>query len=206
MCDCGLQWLSVWLLSHRYTDARARCGYPHWLHGMPLTHHHANFTCDEFPKPRIIEEPASQMSIRGDNVSLACRATSTADTPLQFTWKHENVELRDADLQTDTGSSERGITEASSILHLVNVTHADAGRYQCMVANTYGTTYSAKAKISVLGESRLSRLHRTSAGLEKFIIPMIYIYLHRCISKNMSAEIQETEFYHKFHQLCFASK
>lgn len=155
MCDCGLQWLSVWLRSHQYMEAKARCGYPHWLHAMPLTQlHQANFTCDEYPKPRIIEEPASQMTTRGDNVSLTCRATSTADAPLIFKWKHENIELRKTGLQVDTGTAERGVTEASSILHLVNVTHGNAGRYQCMVENTYGTTYSAKVKISVLGEFR----------------------------------------------------
>ena len=153
VCDCGLQWLRVWLQGHRYTDAKARCGYPHWLETMPLTNlHDANFTCDKFPKPRIIEEPMSQMSIRGDNVTLACRANSTADIPIQFTWKHENVELRNPELQTDTVSSKQGVTNATSILHLVNVTHGNAGRYQCMVANTYGTTYSAKAKIQVLSK------------------------------------------------------
>ncbi|KAK0173757.1 hypothetical protein PV328_006905 [Microctonus aethiopoides] len=150
VCDCGLQWLSVWLRTHRHNDAKVRCGYPHWLKTMPLTQlHHANFTCDEFPKPRIIEEPSSQMSIKGDNVTLICKASSTADTPLNFTWKHENVDLRDAEVETNSSSSGTGITEATSILHLINVSHIDAGRYQCMVANTFGTSYSAKAKISV---------------------------------------------------------
>ncbi|XP_020708763.2 leucine-rich repeats and immunoglobulin-like domains protein 3 isoform X2 [Athalia rosae] len=151
LCDCGLQWLSVWLRSHKYSEARICCGYPHWLQNKPLMLlHHANFTCDEYPKPRIIGEPASQMGIRGDNVTLQCRATSTANAPLRFTWKHDNVELKNSDVQVDSTSSERGVTEALSSLHLINVTHAEAGRYQCMVTNNYGTTYSAKAKISVL--------------------------------------------------------
>jgi len=107
---------------------------------------------DEYPKPRIIEEPASQMSIKGDDVKLICRATSTADTPLHFTWKHDNVELSDVNLQTQLSSSESGVTEATSILYLTNITHAKAGKYQCMVSNTYGTTYSTKAKLSVLGK------------------------------------------------------
>lgn len=108
---------------------------------------------DEYPKPRIIEEPKSQMGIKGDNVTLVCRVTSTANAPLQFTWKHDNVEIEDGNLQINTDSMESsGVTEASSILHLTNVTHANAGKYQCMVTNTYGTTYSAKAKISILSE------------------------------------------------------
>lgn len=111
---------------------------------------------DEYPKPRIIQEPVSQMSIKGDNVKLVCRATSTADTPLQFTWKHDNVELDDANLQTNLSFSESGVTEATSILYLTNVTYANAGKYQCMVTNTYGTTYSAKARLSVLGKLNIN--------------------------------------------------
>ncbi|XP_076760869.1 leucine-rich repeats and immunoglobulin-like domains protein 3 isoform X2 [Xylocopa sonorina] len=151
VCDCGLQWLSMWLREHRYSEAEVYCGYPHWLQGMSLTQlHHKNFTCDEYPKPRIIEEPKSQMGIKGDNVTLVCRATSTANAPLRFIWKHDNVELEDTHLQMNTDSTENGVTEASSTLHLTNVTHANAGKYQCMVTNTYGTTYSMKAKISIL--------------------------------------------------------
>lgn len=92
------------------------------------------------------------MSIKGSNVTLVCRATSTANVPLKFTWKHDNVDLQNFDTQVDLGSLERGITEAVSSLHLINVTHAEAGKYQCMVTNTYGTTYSSKAKISVLSK------------------------------------------------------
>ena len=106
----------------------------------------------EFPKPRIVEEPASQLSIKGDNATLICRATSTSDSPLFFTWKHNNIEIKAGNNQVDTVSSDRGITEASSQLHFYNVSNADAGRYQCMVSNSYGTTYSTKAKITVIGK------------------------------------------------------
>ncbi|XP_011162349.2 leucine-rich repeats and immunoglobulin-like domains protein 3 isoform X2 [Solenopsis invicta] len=168
VCDCGLQWLSMWLREHPYSEAELHCGYPHWLQGMSLTQlHHANFTCDEYPKPRIIEEPVAQMSIKGDNVRLVCRATSTANAPLHFTWKHDNVELDDANLQTNLNSSESGVTEATSVLYLTNVTHADAGKYQCMVTNTYGTTYSAKARLSVLVYPSFSKIPhdiRVNAG------------------------------------------
>ncbi|GAB1865789.1 Leucine-rich repeats and immunoglobulin-like domains protein 3 [Camponotus japonicus] len=151
VCDCGLQWLSMWLREHHYSEAELFCGYPHWLRGMSLTQlHHENFTCDEYPKPRIIQEPMSQMSIKGNNVTLICRVSSTADAPLHFIWKHNNVELNGANLQTNISSSESGATEATSMLHLTNITHADAGKYQCMVTNNYGTAYSAKAMLNVL--------------------------------------------------------
>ncbi|KMQ95575.1 leucine-rich repeats and immunoglobulin-like domains protein 3 protein [Lasius niger] len=168
VCDCGLQWLSMWLREHHYSEAELFCGYPHWLQGMSLTQlHHANFTCDEYPKPRIIQEPMSQMSIKGDNVTLICRASSTSDAPLHFIWKHNNVELDEANLQTNIGSSESGVTEATSMLHLTNVTHANAGKYQCMVTNNYGTTYSAKAILNVLVYPSFSKIPhdiRVNAG------------------------------------------
>ncbi|XP_029165453.1 leucine-rich repeats and immunoglobulin-like domains protein 3 [Nylanderia fulva] len=168
VCDCGLQWLSMWLQEHHYSEAELSCGYPHWLQGMSLTQlHHANFTCAEYPKPRIIQEPMSQMSIKGDNVTLICRATSTADAPLNFTWKYNNVELSGMNLQTNISSSESGATEATSTLYLTNVTHANAGKYQCMVTNNYGTTYSAKAILTVLVYPSFSKIPhdiRVNAG------------------------------------------
>lgn len=94
----------------------------------------------------------SQMSIKGHNVTLICRASSTAIAQLHFIWKHNNVELNGANLQTNINSSESGATEATSMLHLTNITHANAGKYQCMVTNNYGTTYSAKATLGVLGK------------------------------------------------------
>ncbi|XP_051173855.1 leucine-rich repeats and immunoglobulin-like domains protein 3 [Leptopilina boulardi] len=167
VCDCGLQWLSLWLKTHRQSEAKIHCGYPHWLYGMPLMHlHQANFTCEDYPKPLIIQNPESQMSIKGDNVSLICRATSTADAPLHFTWKHDNVEW-DPSFHKDVVSSNRGLTEASSTLQITNITHSNSGRYQCMVTNNYGTTYSAKAKISVLiypSFSKIPQDKRVNAG------------------------------------------
>ncbi|XP_066589218.1 leucine-rich repeats and immunoglobulin-like domains protein 3 [Prorops nasuta] len=152
VCDCGLQWLSVWLRRNMLSsDAKVHCGYPAWLERMPLTQlHHTNFTCDDYPKPRIIQEPVGQMSIKGDNVTLVCRANSTANAPLHFTWKHDNVEMKKRDFQNDVSTSENGVTEVTSTLTIFNVTHAHAGKYQCMVTNNYGTTYSAKVKLSVL--------------------------------------------------------
>lgn len=46
VCNCGLQWLSMWLREHHYSEAELHCGFPHWLKGMSLTRlHQANFTC-----------------------------------------------------------------------------------------------------------------------------------------------------------------
>ena len=118
---------------------------------------------DEFPKPRIVEEPTSQLSIKGDNATLRCKASSTADAPLSFTWKHDNQEIRDRTLQRDSEPSfVDGITVATSELQLTNITNAHGGKYQCMVSNSYGTTYSNKARINVLGKySYFKKLAKT---------------------------------------------
>lgn len=95
------------------------------------------------------------MSIKGHNVTLTCKVSSTADAPIQFTWKHDNVEIKNRSMHNDTSSLNNGVMEATSHLNLYNVTHANAGKYQCMITNSYGTTYSGKAKLSVLSELNL---------------------------------------------------
>lgn len=58
--------------------------------------------------------------------------------------------LKDRSLQSDSDSIfSDGTTVATSELNLVNITNAQGGKYQCMVSNSYGTTYSAKVKLSV---------------------------------------------------------
>uniref|UniRef100_A0ABD2VZI8 Ig-like domain-containing protein n=1 Tax=Trichogramma kaykai TaxID=54128 RepID=A0ABD2VZI8_9HYME len=172
-CDCGLQWLSVWLRKRDQTtlsETKAHCGYPQWLRGKSLSQlHHANFTCDQFPKPRIVEEPASHLSInKGDNITLRCKATSTANAPLTFSWKHDNTEILDRTLQTD---SEQiyvdGVSAATSELRLTNITNAHGGKYQCVVSNSYGSSYSGKTRISVLVFPSFTKMPvdiRVSAG------------------------------------------
>lgn len=44
-------------------------------------------------------------------------------------------------------------TIVTSVLHLNNVDHSDAGRYQCIVENPFGSTYSHRFKISVACKS-----------------------------------------------------
>lgn len=48
-------------------------------------------------------------------------------------------------------------TIVTSVLHLNNVDHSDAGRYQCIVSNKFGATYSHRFKVSVACKSKLMR-------------------------------------------------
>lgn len=44
------------------------------------------------------------------------------------------------------------VMEYTTILHLRHVTFAHEGRYQCIITNHFGSTYSHKARLTVNGE------------------------------------------------------
>lgn len=153
LCDCNLQWFVQWFQENSFMSPHVTviCDYPIRLRGksilnLPLT----NFTCDDDPKPNLVEEPKMKMALKGDNVTMFCKAVSSSPNPMTFVWKRDNVELRDV-IVTQTASSPDGKrTEVASQLKLVNISHDDQGRYQCIVSNSFGTTYSQKSRISVM--------------------------------------------------------
>lgn len=159
LCDCNLHWFANWLRDEsKFLKIRAKCAYPHQLRGRQLIHlSQANFTCGHSPKPYLIQGPETKMTLKGDNVTLTCRAKSNSPNPMTFKWKRDNAEInRKATaservaIQSD-GTAD-GQTEAQSELVLYNVSHQDVGKYQCVVENDFGTTYSSKAHISVLSK------------------------------------------------------
>lgn len=155
LCDCNLQWFAEWLQENRYMTSQitVKCDYPLWLRGKSIINiPSANFTCDDKPKPYLIEEPKLKMALKGDNVTLFCKAISSSPNRMEFTWKRDNVELIDPTVIKTATSPDGRYTEVSSKLLLVNVSHDDQGRYQCIVSNSFGTTYSQKSKISVLSK------------------------------------------------------
>lgn len=50
-----------------------------------------------------------------------------------------------------------GQPRATSMLVIPNVTHADSGKYQCVVSNNFGTTYSTKAKVNIVTFPRFTK-------------------------------------------------
>lgn len=162
LCDCNLLPFHAWLSgggpAGRLDAVRASCSYPASMRGRPLQSLDAGaFTCDDTPKPRIVEEPpAHLLAIRERNATLTCSATTSAATPgtsaaMTLKWKRDNVELaataqveREITVQPHTNG-----TIATARLRLVNVDDSHAGRYQCVVSNAYGTTYSSKVRVTV---------------------------------------------------------
>lgn len=153
LCDCNLLWFYNWLQIHPnfYDFVNVSCAYPATLHGTSLRSlDPANFTCNETPTPRIIEEPESMLAIIGKNITLTCVATSSSSSEMIFKWKHDNFELKSDQIYTKSVKQMlTNNTISTSELTLFNVSHEHVGKYQCIAANSYGTTYSQKIKITV---------------------------------------------------------
>ena len=161
LCDCYLKWFPKWLNETSGINrdhVTASCAHPeqlksHFIIFVP----YESYTCDDFPKPYILAQPETQVTLHGSNLTLTCRAASTSPADMTFQWKVDS-DLVDAD--DSPGCVERCIRyfphsydgkgrEITTELHLTNLTYSDAGRYQCIVSNKFGVTYSERADITV---------------------------------------------------------
>lgn len=155
LCDCNILWLHDLLATGVHPDVQAVCDYPSSMRGIRITALSASsFKCNDTPKPRIIDEPpATLLAIKERNLTLACSATSTSATAMTFKWKRDMTELTGANIRYETSvQPNTNNTLASSWLTLTDVGNEHVGRYQCVVGNTFGTTYSQKVKITVACE------------------------------------------------------
>lgn len=160
LCDCYLKWFPRFVNATKIEGAEAAtCAHPENLKGRAIVSvAYESFTCDDFPKPYILRHPQTQITLRGDNLTLACRAASTSPAEMTFVWKLDSdvLEHRDCD-ETNGGRCVKTIAhsfdgkgrEITSELRLTELTYDDAGKYQCVVANKFGATYSDKANITV---------------------------------------------------------
>lgn len=82
--------------------------------------------------PTIVTEPTSQSATVGDSVSFAVVANGTA--PLRYQWRKAGNEIE-------------GATAAA--LTLTEISSADAGDYDVLVSNDFGSTPSALATLTV---------------------------------------------------------
>lgn len=153
VCDCNLLWFYKWLQNYPtfYELVNVSCAYPATLHGRSLPSLDPdNFTCNETPNPRIIEEPEAMLAIIGSNITLRCVATSSSSSEMLFKWKHDNFELKSDQIRmTSIKQQLTNNTISTSELLITNVGHVHVGKYQCIAGNSYGTTYSQKIKITV---------------------------------------------------------
>lgn len=150
LCDCNLVWFYHWMKERKDVfQLDAECSYPIWLRGQLIRELSAsNFSCYDSPKPHLIDEPKTQFGIRGTNVTLVCTATSTAPDVMTFKWKHDNQELPDSDSVVTQLNNDNG-TVGTTQLTIPYIQNGAAGKYQCIITNTYGVVYSQKIKVTV---------------------------------------------------------
>lgn len=122
------------------------------------------FQPDDFPKPQITVQPETQSAIKSTNVTFVCSAASSSDSPMTFAWKKDNEVLNDAEIYNQAHLRAQGggqgreteVTEYTTTLQLRSVEFTSEGKYQCVISNHFGSSYSTKAKLTV--NSKLNNL------------------------------------------------
>lgn len=156
LCDCQLKWFSLWVAEQAFLALlNASCAHPHLLKGRSVfSIAQDEFVCDDFPKPQITVQPETQSAIKGNNVTFVCSAASSSDSPMTFAWKKDNELLSEPEIQNQAhvraAAGETGeLTEYTTTLQLRQVEFTSEGRYQCVISNHFGSSYSNKAKLTV---------------------------------------------------------
>uniref|UniRef100_A0A8C2VMP6 Leucine rich repeats and immunoglobulin like domains 3 n=2 Tax=Chinchilla lanigera TaxID=34839 RepID=A0A8C2VMP6_CHILA len=153
LCDCQLKWLPQWVAENNFQSfVNASCAHPQLLKGRSIFAISPDgFVCDDFPKPQITVQPETQSAIKGSNLSFICSAASSSDSPMTFAWRKDNELLHDAEMENYAHLRAQGgeVMEYTTILRLRNVEFASEGKYQCVISNHFGSSYSVKAKLTV---------------------------------------------------------
>uniref|UniRef100_A0A673A7Q5 Ig-like domain-containing protein n=1 Tax=Sphaeramia orbicularis TaxID=375764 RepID=A0A673A7Q5_9TELE len=160
LCDCQLHWLPEWLVTRGLqAGVNATCAHPESLKGTSIFQAPSNsFVCDDLPKPQITMQPETTVTVLGSDVRLTCTAASSSSSPMTFAWRKDQELLRHAETEnyahvrasdSVVGGGSGGVMEYTTILHLRRVTFAHEGRYQCIITNHFGSTYSSKARLIV---------------------------------------------------------
>uniref|UniRef100_A0A665TQ64 Ig-like domain-containing protein n=1 Tax=Echeneis naucrates TaxID=173247 RepID=A0A665TQ64_ECHNA len=163
LCDCQLHWLPDWLVTHGLqASVNATCAHPESLKGTSIFQApSSSFVCDDLPKPQITVQPEATVTVLGSDVHLTCTAASSSSSPMTFAWRKDQELLRHAETEnyahvqahhhgaTSDAPGAGGVMEYTTILHLRHVTFAHEGRYQCIITNHFGSTYSSKARLIV---------------------------------------------------------
>ncbi|XP_064450022.1 leucine-rich repeats and immunoglobulin-like domains protein 1 isoform X3 [Mirounga angustirostris] len=153
LCDCQLKWLPTWLVGRTLqASVTATCAHPEALKGRSIfSVPPESFVCDDLPKPQIITQPEPTVAIVGKDIRFTCSAASSSSSPMTFAWKKDSEALANADMENfaHVRAQDGKVMEYTTILHLRHVTFGHEGRYQCVITNHFGSTYSHKARLVV---------------------------------------------------------
>lgn len=157
LCDCKLLWIVKWIkekAEQKYVTAN--CAYPSEVRGVSVTKLKED-NCGDSPKPKVVEHPKTHLAIKGRSANLVCSATSIPFNNMTFLWRKNNGNVSNPMVYENITIGSNGQPRATSVLVIPNVTHADSGKYQCVVGNTFGTTYSTKAKVNIVTFPRFTK-------------------------------------------------
>uniref|UniRef100_A0A8C1LNG7 Leucine-rich repeats and immunoglobulin-like domains 1 n=1 Tax=Cyprinus carpio TaxID=7962 RepID=A0A8C1LNG7_CYPCA len=153
LCDCQLHWFPEWLVTRGLkAGVQATCAHPESLKGTSINQAPSqSFVCDDLPKPQITVHPVTTAAVLGKDVRLTCTAASSSSSPMTFTWLKDQETLRQAEVENfaHVRASDGGVMEYTTILHLRHVTFNHEGRYQCIISNHFGSSYSNRARVTV---------------------------------------------------------
>ncbi|XP_036415525.1 leucine-rich repeats and immunoglobulin-like domains protein 1 [Colossoma macropomum] len=153
LCDCQLHWFPEWVVTRGLqAGVQAACAHPESLKGISIFQvPPQSFVCDDLPKPQITVHPVQTAAVLGKDVRLTCTAASSSSSPMTFTWRKDQETLNQAEVENfaHVRSSDGGVMEYTTVLHLRHITFEQEGRYQCIISNHFGSTYSNKARLSV---------------------------------------------------------
>ncbi|KAJ1109973.1 hypothetical protein NDU88_007330 [Pleurodeles waltl] len=153
LCDCHLKWFPQWLISNGLqSNVDATCAHPESLKNTSIFKVASeSFVCDDFPKPQITVQPENTMAVLGRDIRFTCSAESSSSSPMTFAWKKDNEILRTSEMENfaDVRVKDGEVMQYTTILHLRNVTFRHEGRYQCIMTNYFGASYSVRARLIV---------------------------------------------------------
>lgn len=157
LCDCNLLWIIKWVKEkseQKYVTAT--CAYPEEVRGTTITKLKED-NCGDSPRPKIVEHPKAHLAIKGHMTSLICAATSNPFNNMTFLWRKNNGNISNPIVSENTTITSVGQPRAISVLMIDNVSHSDSGKYQCIVSNNFGATYSTKAKVNIVTFPRFTK-------------------------------------------------
>lgn len=150
LCDCNILWIVKWIKDNAEQKyVTATCAYPAEVRGISILKLKED-NCGDSPKPKVIEHPKTHLAIKGKSANLVCSATSNPFSNITFLWRKNNGNVSNPTVYENTTIITNGQPHTTSVLVIPNVTHADSGKYQCVVSNNFGTTYSTKARVNIV--------------------------------------------------------
>lgn len=158
LCDCNILWIVKWMkekFDHKLINAN--CLYPAEVSGISITKLKED-NCGDSPKPKVVVHPKTHLAIKGRLANLICSATSNPFNNMTFLWRKNNGNISSPVVYENITLVSNGQHRATSVLVIPNVTNSDSGKYQCVVSNNFGTTYSSKAKVSIVTFPRFTQI------------------------------------------------